>query len=249
VTRPKSCRRILVHSSGNAHAEAHNRAKKLDRARTDLDKLVRLAGSRFYPDADAVAAKVADIGRSRRVKAYLHATITVDADDVPQLAWQFDQAAIDAEAAADGWYALITNISADQATAADILIQYKGQAVVERRYGDVKGPLAVAPLFLHRNHRIAALITVICLALLIFSLIEREVRKNLAPDTGIVGFYAYDNRATRPTGRLILNALARMRLIPAHANQPAQVIPPDYLQTQLLTLLHVDPTRSRWKTE
>lgn len=245
----QACRRILVHSSGNAHAEAHNRAKKLDRARTDLDKLVRLAGSRYYPDSDAVVAKVADIARSRRVKAYLRTTITVNTAGVPQLAWQFDQAAIDAEAAADGWYALITNIPAEQATAADILIQYKGQAVVECRYGDIKGPLAVAPLFLHRNDRITALITVICLALLIFSLIEREVRANLAPDTEIVGFYTYDNRAVRPTGRLILNALARMRIIPAHANQPAQVIPPDYLQAQLLTLLRVDPTRSRWKTE
>jgi hypothetical protein len=27
------------------------------------------------------------------------------------------------------------------------------------------------------------------------------------------------------------------------------VIPPDYLQAQLLTLLRVDPTRSRWQTE
>jgi transposase len=245
----QACRRILVYSSGNAHAETHNRAKKLERAREDLDKLVRLAGSRYYPNGDAVTAKVADIARARRVKAYLRTTITVNSDGLPHLAWHFDQAAIDAEAAADGWYSLITNIPIEHATAADVLVQYKGQAVVERRYGDVKGPLAVAPLFLQRNDRITALITVICLALLIFSLIEREVRANLAPDTTIVGFYPYDNRAVRPTGSLILNALARMRLIPAHGNQPAQVIPPDHIQSQLLTRLRVDPTRSRWKTE
>jgi hypothetical protein len=110
-------------------------------------------------------------------------------------------------------------------------------------------PLAVAPLFLHRNDRIAALITVICLALLIFCLIEREARNNLAPETEIVGFYAYDNRAVKPTGRLILAALAHLQLVPAHDGQAAQVIRPGYLQARLLDLLRVDPTRPRWLTK
>ena len=42
--------------------------------------------------------------------------------------------------------------------------------MVERRYGEFKGPLSVTPLFLKTSRRIAALITVICLALLIFCL-------------------------------------------------------------------------------
>jgi transposase len=63
----------------------------------------------------------------------------------------------------------------------DVLLRYKGQEAVERRYGNLKGPLAVAPMFLHSNRRIAALITVISLALLVFCLIEREARRNLAP--------------------------------------------------------------------
>jgi transposase len=51
--------------------------------------------------------------------------------------------------------------------------------VVERRYHDFKGPLAVAPVFLRHNRRITALITVICLALLVFCLFERQVRQAL----------------------------------------------------------------------
>lgn len=69
--------------------------------------------------------------------------------------------------------------------------------MVERRYSEFKGPLAVAPIFLRTNRRIAALITVICLALLIFCLIERDVRRNLAPDTEIRGFYTNDRRARK----------------------------------------------------
>jgi hypothetical protein len=42
----------------------------------------------------------------------------------PTLTWWFDQQAIDAEAATDGWYALLTNLDATQ-TAPEILLRYK----------------------------------------------------------------------------------------------------------------------------
>jgi hypothetical protein len=238
-------RRILVYSSANAAAAANSRALKLDRARTDLDTLTRTAGTRYHPTAQAVAAKAAAIARHRRVAAYLKTTITTTAEGKPVFAWSFDQAAIDAEAAEDGWYALLTNLGED-VTATEVFYRYKNQPVVERRYSDVKGPLAVAPIFLQNNRRITALITVICLALLIFCLIEREVRINLAPDTDMIGFYGNDRRAMKPTGRLILRALGDLRLIPAHRDQPPKIPQPGWLQNQLLNLLRVDPTQPRW---
>ena len=79
-----------------------------------------------------------------------------------------------------------------------MLLRYKGQEAVERRYSHLKGPLAVAPLFLKNNRRIAALITVISLALLIFCLIEREARRNLTPQTKVDGLY--NRQPARPTG-------------------------------------------------
>ena len=126
-------------------------------------------------------------------------------------------------------------------TAAEVLLRYKGQEAVERRYGNLKGPLAVAPMFLNSNRRIAALITVISLALLIFCLIEREARRNLAPETKIDGLY--NRQPARPTGRLILTALAGLQLIPATATSPAQITRPSPVQARLLELLGVDPTR------
>jgi transposase len=243
---PQRVRRILVHTTANATAAAHARELKLGKARQELDKLVRTAGSRFHPDRDAVTRKITQIATKRRVTAYLRTQITTDSNTGrPVLTWHFDQAAIQAEAATDGWYALLTNLP-DTVEAPEILRRYKGQAIVERRYGDVKGPLAVAPLFLKTNRRIAALLTVICLALLIFCLVEREVRRNLLPDTGLVGFYAYDNRSTRPTGRSIFTALSVLQLMPAHDGIPPRVPEPTGIQARLLQLLHVDPTRPRW---
>ncbi|MFI5937355.1 IS1634 family transposase [Actinoplanes sp. NPDC051494] len=247
--RVHAVRRILVHSSANQNAAHTARQLKLGKARTDLDTLARTAGTRYHPDTAAVTAKADQISKKRRVGAYLRTTITTDPDTgKPVFAWHFDQDAIDAETATDGWYALLTNLDPADADPAEVLRRYKGQTAVEQRYATVKGPLAVAPIFLQTNRRITALITVICLALLIFSLIEREVRQRLAEQHrhDMTGFYAFDNRAVRPTARLILHALNDLRLIPAHDHQPPKIPTPGWLQAQLLALLNVDPTRPRW---
>ncbi|MBB5779372.1 hypothetical protein HD596_006128 [Nonomuraea jabiensis] len=174
-------RRIFVHSSARAQAAEAARAKKLARAGEDLARLERGLGSRHYPDEQAVTDRITAIGRARRVSAYLTAVTGTDpGTGKPTLAWRFDQQVLDAEAATDGWYALLTNLDADQGDAGQVLRHYKGQEAVEHRYQAFKGPLAVTSLYLKDNRRITALITVICLALLIFCLIERQVRHALA---------------------------------------------------------------------
>ena len=69
-------RRILVYSSANAAGQAKARALKLAKAAAELDKLVRTAGTRFHPTADAVAARVQAIAAKRRVGNYLRTAIT-----------------------------------------------------------------------------------------------------------------------------------------------------------------------------
>jgi len=234
-------RRVFVHSTARAHAAASARAKKLDRATGDLDRLGRGLGSRHYPDEKAVAERVTAISRARRVTTYLHSETGTDpATGKPTLTWWFDQTTIAAEAATDGWYALLTNLP-DTVAASEVLIRYKGQEAVERRYSAFKGPLAVAPMFLKTNRRIAALITVICLALLIFCLTERAVRAALTPETRMSGLVP--GQKAKPTGRLIFQALGGLRLIPATAGQPALIPHPGPVQARLLDLLAVDPTQ------
>jgi transposase len=234
-------RRVFVHSSARAHAAAAARAKKLDRARDDLDRLSRGLGSRHYPDPNAVTERITAISRARRVTNYLRTEVGTDpVTDKPTLAWSFDQTAIDADAATDGWYALLTTLPTT-VTTAEVLIRYKGQEVVERRYSAFKGPLAVAPMFLKTNRRITALITVICLALLVFCLIERAVRAAIAPEATMTGLTP--GQKTKPTGRLIFHALGGLRLTPASAGQPSLIPQPTPTQARLLNLLAVDPTQ------
>jgi hypothetical protein len=239
-----SLRRVLVWSSARAQAAATNRARKLERAHDDLGRLQRGLGSRHYPDHDAVTARVRAITTSRKLVGVLAAEVGTDpATGKPTLAWHFDQTALDTQARTDGWYALVTNLDPGEADAAEVLCRYKGQEVVERRYGSFKGPLAVAPLFLKDNQRIAALITVICLALLIFCLVERQVRQAIAPASTLDGLWAH--RPAKPTGRLLFTALARLRLHPASGTDPPIIPRPPPLQARILELLEVDATRPR----
>jgi hypothetical protein len=235
-------RRVFVHSSARAQAASNARRQKLDRATDDLQRLARGLGSRHYPDTAAVDARLTVISKTRRVGAYLRAATGTDPDTAkPTLSWSFDQAVIDAEAATDGWYALLSNLPAADADATAVLLHYKGQEAVERRYSAFKGPLAVAAIHLKNNRRIAALITVICLALLIFCLIERQVRRALAAlgESKLAGLYA--GRPAVPTTRLILQTLATMRIIAATRDQPPIIPAPTPLQSRLLELLDIDP--------
>ena len=71
---PITVRRIFVHSSARATAAATSRAKKLARARDDLDRLARGLGGRFYPDEKAVTARLRQIAASRKAGPCLRYT-------------------------------------------------------------------------------------------------------------------------------------------------------------------------------
>jgi hypothetical protein len=92
-----------------------------------------------------------------------------------------------------------------------------------------------------QGRRITAIIGVICMALLIYSLIERQARRNLAPATRLDGLYA--GRPAKPTARLILTTLATLRLRAGTGDRPPQIPQPDPVQQQLLDLLEIDPRK------
>jgi hypothetical protein len=98
-------------------------------------------------------------------------------------------------------------------------------------------------MFLQSNARIAALLTVICLALLVFCLVERQVRWAIAPAVALDGLWA--RQPAKPTGRLLFEALSRLRLIPATGPDPPIIPQPPPLQARILELLKVDATRPR----
>src|SRR6266702_2356181 len=89
---------VFVWSSARAQAAATSRAKKLDRARADLERVQRGLGSRYYRTPEQVRQRVGVIAGQRKVTALLCAEVGTDpATGKPTLSWSFDQATLQAE--------------------------------------------------------------------------------------------------------------------------------------------------------
>jgi transposase len=94
-----------------------------------------------------------------------------------RLEWELDHKAIKDLASRDGIFPLITNAEMD---AAEILQAYKNQPYLEKRMYTAKSILKVAPVFLKKTERIEAMTFLYFIALMIVSLMERNIRKNMA---------------------------------------------------------------------
>jgi len=204
-----------IWSSEEASSVADARTRALQTAETALTKVRNGLGGRYHKTHQDVDTKLAQI-IGRNIAGLLHvATGNDPATGKPTIAWHRDHNAITAASRLDGLYALATNLPdpkrGNPVTATDILKIYKDQWIVEQRHRDLKQTLRVRPVFLHNDDRITALVAVVGIALLIFGLIEADLRRSLGPNTPLPGLLG-EGRAAKPTGRSILTAFADLHL-------------------------------------
>lgn len=191
-----------IYSSEEARTVAEARERALAKAEADLTRVHRGLGGQHYRTTQQVQARV-----NRIIGPNLAGLLTAsvgDGDTRPALTWQRDQAAIDTAAQHDGIYALATNLPG-RLTPTTVLSLYKDQHLIELAHRANKSVLNVRPIFLHNDNRITALISIVGLALLIYGLIETDLRQALGPDQHLPGLLP-EGRAARPTGRNILAA-------------------------------------------
>jgi transposase len=206
--QPTMFRVAYIWSSEEARSVADGRQRALVKAEAALGKVQRGLGGRYYKTRKQVDAKVAQL-LGPAVRGLLKVT-TGTRGGVPTLRFERDQHAIDQAARTDGVYALCTNL-AGRLSATTLLRLYKDQPLVELRHRDAKQTLRVRPIFLHNDDRIDALVSVVGLALVIFGLIETDLRHALGPDQHLDGLLP-EGRAARPTARTILAAFQGLAL-------------------------------------
>src|SRR5581483_5495766 len=178
------------------------------RAETEVAKVLRQVGSRWYPTPERAAAKVEAILARRHLRDLYDVTCDPSAAPAgrPAVTCTLSPEALARAEALDGYYVLETTRTVAAADATAVLAEWKGQWQVEHRHRDAKGPLRIRPLFVTSNRRIVGLVTILGIALLVFSLIEREVRRALQPGEKVAGFLA-GHVVARPTGENVLKAL------------------------------------------
>jgi hypothetical protein len=206
-------RAAYIWSSEQAASVASARERALARAGEALTKIRNGLGGRYYKTRKQVDAKVAQILTGQA--AGLIAVRTGTKAGKPVISWDRDTEAITAASRLDGLYALAANLpdhdDGTELTALDVLKIYKDQWIVEQRHRDLKQTLRVRPVFLHNDDRIEALIATIGIALLIFGLIEAELRTALGPGMALPGILP-EGRAAIPTARAVLAAFDGLHL-------------------------------------
>jgi hypothetical protein len=196
-----------IWSSQEAATVAGARERALAKAEQELTRVRNGLGGRYYTTKKQVDVRVARI-IGANIAGLLTVTTGPTCHGKPTLTWHRNHDAITAAARLDGLYALATNLpdpTNHPLTATDILTIYKDQWMVERRHRDLKQTLKVRPVFLHNDDRIEALIAVIGIALLIFGLIEADLRHHLGDGVTLPGVLP-EGRAAKPTARAVLAA-------------------------------------------
>jgi hypothetical protein len=221
-----------IWSSEEAASVAAGRERALVKAEEALGRVRNGLGGRYYKTKKQVDTRVAQI-LTGKVAALLSVRTGTKAGK-PTITWSRDVDAIAAASALDGLYALATNLPDREdrpLCALEVLKTYKDQWIVEQRHRDLKQTLRVRPVFLHNDDRIEALIAVIGVALLVFGLIEAELRAVLGEGAVLPGILP-EGRAAKPTARAALAAFDQLSV----TYTPAGLVLDRLTQTQRLIL-------------
>ena len=112
----------------------------------------------------------------------------------------------------NGWTVLATTVRAEGCADAEILQAYQDQnTTVEPGFRWIKNPAAIAPVWLEKPERIAALAMLTVLGLLVYSVIQRQVRLYLRThDQQLPG---NKGLTATPTAAVVLALFAQVALV------------------------------------
>jgi len=112
----------------------------------------------------------------------------------------------------NGWTVLATTVSAEVCTDAEILQAYQEQhTTVEPGFRWIKNPAAISPVWLEKPERIAALAMLTVVGLLVYSIIQRQVRLYLG--THEQQLPGNKGATSTPTAAVVLALFAQVALI------------------------------------
>lgn len=251
-------RQLVVRSVAQAARQTQALDARLQQAVADIDRLNERKQGKKILEAPALTAAAEQMLAEQRVVGLIHLNLETTTQAIPQrrygarpaTCWVRHQSTIRARidplavAAAQqrlGWRVYATNHAT--LTVETAVHAYRGQYLIERSFGRLKGrALAITPLFLQTDARVAGLIRLLSLALRVLVLVEFVARRCLAttPEP-IAGLYpGQPTRATAsPTAELLLRAFRGISLsVVAIASQVRALLSPlSALQHRILTLL------------
>jgi transposase len=158
-----------------------SRQAQLEALTKELTHLQAKIGQPRYRTVKAIQRSANARCRQSKVGHLMTISVYETAEGCVNLHWQLDNEALYQAEKKDGRYLLVTNDwSLSHQEMFDLYRQKDG---VEKRFTICKSDLKVSPVYLHKDKRIAAMLCLNMVALLAYSLMERQVRQQGLPLT------------------------------------------------------------------
>ena len=159
------------------------------------------------------------------------------------LTWKLNMEALSEAEREDGVFPLLTNDRKLSAT--EVLRAYKRQPLLEKRFSQFKTDFAVAPVYLKNVSRIQGLLAAYFFALLVQTLLERELRQAMArAGEPSLPLYPEDRPCTRPTTHRLIEVFSSIQRHEVRVGEgETQVMVTKLTKTQrsIIRLLRLDP--------
>ena len=225
---------LIVLSGPMRSARRKTRATQLRALRKALAEVEAKIGRPYYRTVTSVQKRAntqlkrSPVGKLMRAEAY------TDEQGQVYLRYWIDRHALWQVMQRDGRYLLVTNdwsLSHQR-----MLALYREKDGVEKRFKVSKSDLKVSPIYLHKDERIEGMLLINMLALLAYSMLERQVRQN----------------EVQMTTRRIIEKLESLDVVETlcwDGSLLYRIVPVDQEQALLLEILaHVlaDLRRPRW---
>jgi len=172
---------LVVLSGPMAHALRRTRAQQMQTLGQALEAVKAKIGQKRYRSVQEVQTRAetclrrSPVGRLMQAEAYQAGEGTVS------LRWWIDRAALQQALRTDGRYLLVTNDF--RLSPRQMLALYRAKDGLEKRFTVAKQVLRVRPIYLHKDERIEAMLLINMIALLVYSLLEREMQRQGLPLT------------------------------------------------------------------
>lgn len=228
-------RALVIHSSAHDKRRQKRIDKELAKARQDLSDAIAKSSKNTFacrPDAETECSRLHSLPMpyhtlETRVEEEVKYAPGRPAKDgqrsIAAQRWRVHAyiverpEAIERKRAEAGCFVLISNRpsqGADAQTSEELLRSYKDQDGIERNFSFLKDPLIVNDLFLKKPERIEALGMILLLALLIWNLMQRQMRRHLE-ETGST-IEGLDRRKTnRPTSYAMTTKFSNVLILKA----------------------------------
>jgi transposase len=169
-------RGLVILSGPMRSALRKGRATKLRALRQELQEVQAKIGKPYHRTVEAVQKRAHTRIKKSPVGKFMRAKAFADAQGQIRLRWWVDRHTLLLAMRKDGRYLLVTN---DWRLSLQRMFDlYRDKDGVEKRFKVSKSDLKVSPIYLHKDERIEGMLLINMLALLAYSLVERQVRQN-----------------------------------------------------------------------